>query len=93
MLFGSLAFLSLIALCFVLARSLGSYGQKIMAMGLTAAGAIFAAALVESMVGGPFGSLVLFVGASLALITVSASSAKLLRPQTQSPSITSEEHV
>jgi hypothetical protein len=67
---GSLAFLSLIAACFALARTFAANHQRTQATTLRVAGAIFAAGLSESFSGGPLGSLVLYVTASIALIAV-----------------------
>jgi heme A synthase len=67
---GSLAFLALIAACFVLARPFAANHQRSHATTLRVAGAIFAVGLVESFTGGPLGSLVLHVTASIALIAL-----------------------
>jgi hypothetical protein len=67
---GSLAFVSLIAACFVLARPFASHHQRRRATVLRVAGAIFAVGLIESLSGGPLGSLVLYVTASIALMAV-----------------------
>jgi hypothetical protein len=67
---GSLAFLSLIAACFALARPFAARHQPRQATTLRVAGAICTVGLIESFSGGPLGSLVLYVTASIALIAV-----------------------
>jgi Protein of unknown function (DUF998) len=78
MVFGSLAFLSLIALCFVLARSLAARRQRGFSAVLAFAGFAFASCLVESATGGPAGSLWLFVGVVAAMLAVSATAARFI---------------
>jgi hypothetical protein len=78
MTFGSLAFLSLIVLCFVLARSLASYRQRGFATVVGGAGLGFAICLVESASGGPVGSLWLFIGVVAAMLAVSVTVARLM---------------
>ncbi|MBV8717345.1 MAG: DUF998 domain-containing protein [Chloroflexi bacterium] len=81
MLFGSLAFFALIAACFVLARPFAANHQRNQALILRAAGVIFAVGLVESFTGGPLGSLVLYVTASIALVAI-ALAARWLQSST-----------
>jgi heme A synthase len=78
---GSLAFLALIAACFVLARPFGADHRRRRALTLRMAGVIFALGLVESFTGGPLGSLVLYVTASIALIAM-ALAARWLQSRT-----------
>jgi hypothetical protein len=75
--FGSTAFLALIAACFVLARAFAVARQRSWAVGLAGAGATFALGLGETLAGGPAGSLVLFLSASVALIAVALTAARL----------------
>jgi len=77
MVFGSTAFLALIAACFVLARAFAVARQRSWAAGLAGAGATFALGLGETLAGGPAGSLVLFLSASVALIAVALTAAQL----------------
>jgi Protein of unknown function (DUF998) len=75
---GSLAFLALIVVCFVLARTFAARQQRSQATTLRVAGVIFAVGLVESFTGGPLGSLVLYVTASIALIALALAARWLL---------------
>jgi Protein of unknown function (DUF998) len=79
--FGSVAFLALIAACFALAQHFSASGQRREATSLRIAGVIFAAGLIESLAGGPVGSLVLFVAASVALVAVALAAASLRSSQ------------
>jgi hypothetical protein len=76
---GSLAFLALIAACFVIARSFTATVERRFAWVLRLAGATFAVCLGESLMGGPSGSLILFAGASVALVTLALVAARLTR--------------
>jgi hypothetical protein len=66
-----------IAACFVLARPFARAGWRRAAAGVRVAGAIFAIGLAESLAGGPVGSLVLFAGASVALVAIALAAARL----------------
>ena len=74
---GSLAFLALIGACFVLARPFAAARKRSLALALGTPGVIFAAGLVESLAGGPVGSLVLFVTASIAFVATGIAAAQL----------------
>jgi hypothetical membrane protein len=81
MLFGSVAFLTLIATCFVLARRYAAEKRRGMAACSIIAGLLFTAGLAQAMSGGRDGSLTLFVGASIALLWVAVTAVWLmLRP-------------
>ena len=83
MVFGSTAFLALIAACFALARSFAAAAQRRWAIVMVVAGATFVVGLGESGGGGPAGSLVLFASASVALIAIALAAARL--PLTSQP--------
>ncbi len=74
---GSIAFLMLIAVCFVLARHYASSGQRGWATCSRIVGTVFAVCLAAS--GAPHGSLTLFVGASIAMIWIAIVAAQLWR--------------
>jgi hypothetical protein len=78
MVFGSLAFLTLIAVCVVFARRFAAVKQRGWAIGSVIAGLLFAIGLGNAMSGGSAGSLTLFVGASIALIWVALTSSHLI---------------
>jgi hypothetical protein len=65
---GGVAFLALIAVCFVLARALAASGQRRAAVCSRIIGVLSAAGVATS--GAPHGSLTLFTGVSLALLWV-----------------------
>lgn len=71
---GSLAFLALIALCFVLARRFSRAGQRRWAISSRVAGTVCAIGVVTA--GAPGGTVALFVGVSLALFWVSLVAAR-----------------
>jgi hypothetical protein len=73
---GSVAFLSLIAVCFVLARRFARYGQRRWAICSSGAGAICAIGVASG--GAPLGTLTLFIGVSIALIWVALAQALLI---------------
>jgi hypothetical protein len=72
---GSLAFLALIALCFVLAHRFSRAGQRRWAIGSRLAGAACAIGVVTA--GAPGGTVSLFAGVSLALLWVSLVAARV----------------
>ena len=76
MICGSVAFLSLIALCFVLGIYFARAGQRGWAVSARISGTLFALCLVAASA--PGGTLTLFVGGSVAFIFASLSSAKLI---------------
>jgi len=73
---GSVAFLSLIALCFVLGHHFARVRQGGWAVGGRISGTLFALCLLSA--GAPGGTLALFVGGSIAFIFVSAASGKVM---------------
>ncbi|MET7394800.1 DUF998 domain-containing protein [Dactylosporangium sp. NPDC005572] len=66
---GSLSFLSMLALCFVLSRRLTTAWRRTG----RAAGALFAAGLAWAMTGGTAGSLTLFLGVAVAWLWIAAA--------------------
>jgi hypothetical membrane protein len=76
---GSLAFLSMIAACFVLARWFATTGQRAWAIYGRISGVVFIVGLVWALTGGPAGALTLFVGVVTAWTWISASAARLAR--------------
>lgn len=70
---GSVAFLALIVLCFVLARRFSRAGQRRWAVVSRLAGLVCAVGVVTA--GAPGGTVALFVGVSLALLWVSLAAA------------------
>jgi Protein of unknown function (DUF998) len=75
MISGSLAFLALIALCFVLARTYAASGRRRSAITSRTVGGLFAICLIAS--GAPHGSLTLFVGAAIAMLWIALTAARL----------------
>jgi Protein of unknown function (DUF998) len=80
---GSLAFLSLIVACFVLARRFADAGQRRWATYGRVSGVLFAAGLAWAVTGGRAGSLTLFLGVVIAWTWVAGSAARLARPPTR----------
>jgi len=76
MIFGSLAFLSLIIICFVLASRFWQDRQRRRALCSLAAGGAGALGVMSG--GAPHGTLTLFVGVGLAMIWMAAAAALLL---------------
>jgi Protein of unknown function (DUF998) len=74
---GSLAFLSMIGLCFVLARRFAATGYRRWAAAGRVCGVVFAAGLVWALTGGRDGALTLFVGVVAAWLWIAASAARL----------------
>ncbi len=74
---GSLAFLSMIGLCFVLARRFAATGYRRWAASGRVCGVVFAAGLVWAFTGGRDGALTLFVGVVAAWLWIAASAARL----------------
>lgn len=79
---GSVAFLALIAACFVLARLFTATGQPGRATASRVIGAVFAVCVVWSSAGAPGGSLALFVGDAVAWIWIAAFVAQLASGRT-----------
>jgi hypothetical protein len=75
--FGSVAFLALIAGCFVLGRHFARGGQRRFALGSRAAGLVFTLGLAWAITGGAAGSLTLCVGTVTAMLWVSVVAARL----------------
>jgi hypothetical protein len=71
--FGSLAFLALIAFCLVLARRYRAIGRPSAALCSLAAGILCAAGVASG--GAPHGTLTLFIGVSIAVLWASATAA------------------
>jgi hypothetical protein len=74
---GSLAFLSMIGLCFVLARRFTATGYRRWAASGRVCGVVFTAGLVWALTGGRDGALTLFVGVTAAWLWIAASAARL----------------
>jgi hypothetical protein len=74
-LFGSVAFLALVALCFVLARRFAASGERRWAMWSRIAGVLAAVGIASG--GAPHGSLTLFIGIGAAMCWVAAASARV----------------
>jgi len=74
---GSLAFLAMIALCFVLARRFAVTGYRSWALTGQVCGVLFAVGLVWAFTGGRDGALTLFVGVCVAWCWSAASAARL----------------
>jgi len=72
---GSLAFLALIALCFVLAHRFARSGQRRWAIGSRIAGTLCAVGVATA--GAPGGTVSLFIGVSIALLWVAATAAEM----------------
>lgn len=88
---GSIAFLSLMASCFVFARRLTRTNHRGQAIGCRIAGIVFAVALANS--GGHNGSVILFTGVSIAWLTVTACVIQVVRHLKQSETSTIAGHV
>jgi hypothetical protein len=80
---GSLTFLSMIALCFVLARRFGAIGHRRWAVYGRICGLAFAAGLVWALAGGRGGSLTLFLGVVAAWTWIALSAVRLTGPATR----------
>jgi hypothetical protein len=76
---GSLSFLSMIALCFVLARRFTADGLRAWAVTGRVSGVLFAVGLGWAMSGGTAGALTLFLGDVAAWLWIAASMAVLRR--------------
>jgi len=81
----SLAFISLIAACFVLAHRFTTTGQPQWAIYGRISGVLFTLGLAWAFTGGQAGALTLFLGFITALTWIAASSARLARLPTTPP--------
>jgi Protein of unknown function (DUF998) len=80
---GSLTFLSMIALCFVLARRFTATAYHGWAVYGRICGLVFAAGLIWAITGGRDGALTLFIGVIAAWTWIATSAARLTRPATR----------
>jgi hypothetical protein len=71
--FGSLAFLALVVLCFVFGRRFAATGERGWASCARIAGVLCAAGIASG--GAPRGSLTLFIGVGIAMVWVGLASA------------------
>lgn len=76
---GSIAFLALIAACFVLAPRFTAIGQRRWAISGRISGVVFTVGLAWALSGGRAGSLTLFLGVTAAWTWISASTQRLAR--------------
>jgi hypothetical protein len=87
---GGIAFLALVALCFVLARQAAASGHRTYAVFSRIAGVLCAVGIASG--GAPHGSLTIFIGVGIAMFWVALTSARLITGQATAAGSTAPAH-